>query len=212
MDEYLVDLSDPAAVSELCRCVQTHHQVEVLINNAGFGFMGDFAIMPNETLRAMQSVNMLAVSELCRAFLPGLKDRPGSGILNVGSVASFFPTPGSAVYGATKHFILGLTDALHQELSASGVHVSGLYPGKTYSRFLERASRGQERDWQQAMPAAVVAEQGLAGLARNQLRIIPGRGNQIKVLLARVLPVGLLLRKAATANRLTDSEGGTARV
>ena len=205
-DDYLVDLSAPGSALELCRCVQGNHQVDIVINNAGFGHCGDYGEMPQDLLNGMTMVNMQAVADICRAFVPGFRQKRAGGILNVGSVASFFPTPGSALYGATKHFVAGLTDALHEELRPFGVHVTGLYPGRTHTRFIERASGGSISGWDQAMSAQEVAYAGLMGLAQNRVRVIPQIPNQLKVLLARVLPVRMLLQ-ATSASRPRAEKG-----
>jgi len=195
LDEYLVDLQNLTAVRDLCGCVRNHYEVDILVNNAGFGFMSDFADMSSAKIEEMMAVNVNAVVLLCQEFVEVLKQKPGRGILNVGSVASFFPTPHSSLYGATKHFILGLTDALHAELLSSGVHVTGVYPGKTLTRFIERASGGKTRQWDAALSPETVALEGLRGLSLNRVRVIPGLANQIKVMIARLLPVEILLRQ-----------------
>jgi short-subunit dehydrogenase len=152
--------------------------------------------MNKDKVDSMQQVNISAVVDLCRHFFAGMKEKTGCGILNVGSVASFFPTPGSALYGATKHFILGFTDAIHEEMRSFGVHVTGVYPGKTKSRFLERATEGKKKDWEQAMNPESVAELALKALSENRIRVIPGFSNRIKVFIASVMPMSLLLKKS----------------
>lgn len=192
---YLSDLTDEARVKNLSERIAAEHHVDVLINNAGFGDMNDFALMLEEKVTAMMAVNMQAMAIFCRRFFPEMQKRSGTGILNVGSVASFFPTPHSALYGATKHFVLGLTDALHEEARGSGVHVTGLYPGKTLTRFIERATDGKVAQWDKAATPEDVALAGLKGLSENRVRVIPGRDNQMKVLVSRLLPIELLLKK-----------------
>lgn len=193
---FSADFSRHQDLRNLVQNVRQHHCVDVLVNNAGFGFGGDFESMDQELSSAMLAVNIGAVVQLCHAFLPDLKGRQGTGILNVGSVASFFPTPGSAIYGATKHFIKAFTDALHKELEQKYTHVTGVYPGKTHTRFLERATAGKVRRWDKAMEPLEVAEQALAGLAQNKLRVIPGTENRIKLFLSKVLPLSVLLDQA----------------
>ena len=90
--------------------------------------------------------------------------------------------------------VLGFTDALHQEVLSSQVHVTGVYPGKTHTRFLMRATGGEQKGWVQAMTAEAVAECALKGLSENKVRVIPGWSNLIMVLILRILPIGLLLK------------------
>lgn len=195
---FLVDFSNNESLQEAISNINKKHEIDILINNAGFGCINDFCNMPQELIHTLNSVNMLAVIEFCRAFVPKMQKRQGTGVLNVGSTASFFATPGSALYGATKHFILGFTDALHQEMLSKGVHVTGIYPGNTESRFLERSTGGKLKGWEKAMSPRIVAEMALEGLSKNKIRIIPGYGNKVKILASRVLPVSILLNKVYT--------------
>ncbi len=194
------DLAVPAQRQEMIRRIQVLGQVDILINNAGFGYMGDFALMPLERMVEMEEVNMMALAELSQAFMPGMKERCCGGILNTGSVASFFPTPGSSFYGASKYFVRGLTDGLHAELSSYGIHVTGLYPGITMTGFLRRATDGKKDQWVNGMDAQAVAYAGLDGLRRNRVHVIPGLANQVMVMVARLMPSSWLL--AITGKRL----------
>ncbi|MFA5260411.1 MAG: SDR family NAD(P)-dependent oxidoreductase [Candidatus Omnitrophota bacterium] len=197
LDGYCFDLESGEGIRDMCRCVQTRYQVDILINNAGFGYMGDFVSMPEDNALAMMKVNMDAVVILCRSFLPLMKGRPGTGVLSVGSVVSFYTIPGSAVYAATKHFILGLTDALHQEMLPFGVNVTGLYPGRTHSRFLSRATGGALQRWHAASAPEDVARIGLKGLTENKVRVLTDWPNIVKVFLARLAPIRFFLKTAA---------------
>lgn len=190
---FFADFSNNESLQKLIVEVNQNHEVNILVNTAGFGYIKDFYTTPQDKIRSMEEVNISAVVHLCRAFLPKMVEKPGNGILNVGSTASFFATPGSAVYSATKHFILGFTDALHQEMLSKGVHITGVYPGNTESRFLERATDGKIKSWEKAMDPALVAELALNGLSENKIRVIPGFGNKIKVFAASILPPALLL-------------------
>lgn len=195
LEYFLADFSNSKSLQDLIASVDKKYEIDILINNAGFGYINDFCEMPQDAIHTMHQVNMMTIAEFCRTFLPKMQNRQGTGILNVGSTASFFATPGSALYGATKHFILGFTDALHQEMLSKGVHVTGVYPGNTESRFLERSTRGKLRGWEKAMNPKMVAEMALEGLSKNKIRIIPGYGNKLKVLIAAHLPVPMLLNK-----------------
>jgi len=192
---FFADFSDAESLQKLITKVKSNHEVDILVNNAGSGYIDDFCVMPENKIRSMEQVNMSSVIHLCRAFLPGIVKRPGTGILNVGSIASFFATPGSALYGATKHFVLGFTDALHQEMLSKDVHVTGVYPGNTKSRFLERSTDGRMKGWQKAMNPELVAKLALKGLSKNKIRVIPGLGNKIKVFAADIIPTAILLNK-----------------
>jgi uncharacterized protein len=195
IEGFLADLSNKEISERFIEKIKANYEVDILVNNAGFGYMGDFYLMPHTEINSMEHANMLFVAALCRAFIPAMIQKRCGGILNVGSVASFFATPGSALYGATKHFILGFTDAIHEELLSFGVYVTGLYPGHTYSRFIERATQGRRQKWQKAMSASAVAREGLLGLSKNRIRVVPGMGNKLRVFAGSVIPASIILKK-----------------
>ncbi len=192
-ESFLLNFSSNESLKELIAQIQKTYEIDILVNNAGIGHLSDFSVMPEDQIHTMVNLNIVAIVQLCRAFIPQLQK--GNGILNVGSVASFFPTPGSALYGATKRFLLSFTDALHWEMLSSGVHVTGVYPGNTHSRFLERSTGGKVKKWQKAMSPVVVAERALAGLSKNKMRVIPGYMNKLKTLAPVILPNTILLNK-----------------
>ena len=192
-ESFLLDFSSNESLKELIAQIQKTYEIDILVNNAGIGHLSDFSVMSEDQIHTMVNLNIVAIMQLCRAFIPQLQK--GNGILNVGSVASFFPTPGSALYGATKRFLLSFTDALHWEMLSSGVHVTGVYPGNTHSRFLERSTGGKVKKWRKAMSPVVVAEKALAGLSKNKMRVIPGYMNKLKTLTPVILPNTILLNK-----------------
>jgi hypothetical protein len=192
-ESFLLNFSSNESLKELIAQIQKTYEIDILVNNAGIGHLSDFSVMSEDQIHTMVNLNIVAIVQLCRAFIPQLQK--GNGILNVGSVASFFPTPGSALYGATKRFLLSFTDALHWEMLSSGVHVTGVYPGNTHSRFLERSTGGKVKKWQKAMSPVVVAERALAGLSKNKMRVIPGYMNKLKTLAPVILPNTILLNK-----------------
>ena len=192
-ESFLLNFSSNESLKELIAQIQKTYEIDILVNNAGIGHLSDFSVMSEDQIHTMVNLNIVAIMQLCRAFIPQLQK--GNGILNVGSVASFFPTPGSALYGATKRFLLSFTDALHWEMLSSGVHVTGVYPGNTHSRFLERSTGGKVKEWQKAMSPVIIAEKALAGLSKNKMRVIPGYMNKLKTLTPVILPNTILLNK-----------------
>jgi len=192
---FLIDLADKDARRKLIKKISKKYEIDILINNAGFGYIGDFYLMAEDLADAMREVNINTVVDFCREFLPKMMKKRQGGILNVGSTASFFGTPGSSLYGATKHFILGFTDGLHQEALSSGVHVAGVYPGHTHSRFVERATAGKTKNWHKAMSSVLVAELAIQGLSQNKIRIIPGFYNKMLFWAAKALPISFILKE-----------------
>jgi hypothetical protein len=198
LEYFLMDLSDKETVQELILKINNKYSIDILINNAGIGFFSNFWEMPEKTIAELEGVNLIAVVDLCRAFLPGMMKKSGCGILNVGSVASFFPTPCSTLYGATKYFILGFTDALHQEMISKGVYITGVYPGNTKSFFMERSTSGKIKMGRKSMHPALVAERALNGLSKNKIRVIPGFGSKLRAFVAPIMPISILLYKVHT--------------
>ena len=197
-----LDLGQADAAERLLADVAAQGEhVDCLVNNAGFGLRGRIADHDPGRLRAMIDLNCGVLTELSQMVLPGMIVRRRGGILNVASTAAFQPGPGMGVYFATKAYVLSFTEALHEEVRGSGVHVSALCPGPMETEFGELA--GFEPSFEKSFkklatdPAWVVA-QGLAALAANRAVAIPGAINKIGANSARFLPRALV-RKLAGA-------------
>jgi short-subunit dehydrogenase len=136
--------------------------VDVLVNNAGFGWYGYFADMPWATAQEMIQVNSAAVAHLSSLFLPAMKERNSGHIINVGSIAGGIPSQGVALYSATKSFLDAFTTALHRELRGTKVHASVVRPGPVSTGFFKSAARrkggGSIPSESLAIPAARVAD------------------------------------------------------
>ncbi|MFN9952953.1 MAG: SDR family NAD(P)-dependent oxidoreductase, partial [bacterium] len=119
------DLSTPGAASRLFQDVQSKgYKVNHLINNAGVGDFVAFRDSNPEKMEAMMQLNMMALAQLTRLFIPAMLQRGEGRILQVASVAAFQPGPMMAVYFATKAFVLHFSEALHEELHGTGVTVT----------------------------------------------------------------------------------------
>lgn len=137
------DLSTPDGCEHLVR--RLSHQkiaVDVLVNNAGFGWYGYFSDMPWQTARDMLAVNVSAVMHLTRLLLPAMLTRHLGHIINIGSIAGGLPNQGIAMYSASKAFLDAFTTALYRELHGSGVQVSVVRPGPVKTGFFQ-SSRSQ---------------------------------------------------------------------
>ena len=188
------DLGTPGAADLLAARLNEHGEtVDVLINNAGYGIVGPFLDTSAEDAEGMGMLNAVALTSLTRQLVPGMVERGRGGVLNVGSVASFVPAPRFAIYGATKAYVLSLTDALHVELANTGVHVSCLCPGPVRTGFGDRAGM-DDQFFSGAMSAEQVAEAGLSGLARNRRRVVPGWLNKVQAVASSWVPSALTLR------------------
>jgi hypothetical protein len=185
---------------------------DIVINNAGFGLVGNAVALDRAEQLAMIDVNVRALTDLSLAFVDSLERQRG-GILNVASIASFMPGPGMAVYHATKAYVLSFSEALHEELKESGVRVTALCPGPVPTEFQARA--GVASDSSPALlteSAETVAEQGYRGLKDGRRVVVPGLGNKAVTVLARLLPRSLVLAALQRRNqrRRYRSGSGTA--
>ncbi|HUN05819.1 MAG TPA: SDR family oxidoreductase [Aggregatilineales bacterium] len=195
------DLAAPAAPQQVYDQVSARNiAVEVLVNNAGIGNYGPFHENDVETDLTVARLNMIALTHLTRLFLPGMVQRKRGRILNVASTAAFLPGPLMAVYYASKHYVLALSEALAEELANTGVSVSTLCPGPTRTEFQDRAAMQESKLIQSGMmEVTTVAEAGYRGLMAGQRVIVPGIFNQITAFLPRLLPRRLVTRMVMQA-------------
>src|SRR6267143_3463003 len=117
--------------------IRDHDRLDVLINNAGLGWMGRFHEMPEEKVEELVATNLTGVINTTQAALAPMLGRRRGVIINVASVLGFRAGPYSAVYSATKHAVVGLSHALRGELSGTGVKVCVVYPGVTNTDFFK---------------------------------------------------------------------------
>jgi short-subunit dehydrogenase len=166
---------------------------DVVVNNAGFGLVGDSACLDRAEQLAMIDVNVRALTELSLAFVDSLARHRG-GILNVASIAAWLPGPRMAVYYATKAYVLSFSEALHQELKPRGVRVSVLCPGPVPTEFQARAGiTGKTSAAMLTESVERVAEEGYRGLQQGRRVVVPGLMNWAVTALVRFIPRGLLL-------------------
>jgi uncharacterized protein len=167
---------------------------EIVVNNAGFGLLGNAAELDRAQQLAMIDLNVRALTDLSLAFVDALERHQG-GILNVASVAAFLPGPGMAVYYATKAYVLSFSEALHQELKPRGVRVTALCPGPVPTEFQARAGiTGALQPRFLTRHAGRVAEDGYRGLKDGRRVVVPGGANWLATALVRFVPHDLLLK------------------
>lgn len=198
-----IDLSAPGAAQRLIGELDAAgDQIDVLINNAGFGLRGYFAEQDPARLRQMIDLNCGALTELCRAVLPQMIERRSGAILNVASTAAFQPGPGMAVYYATKAFVLSLSEALHEEAKPHGVKVTALCPGPTRTEFGDVAGFPASAALTRvSMDAEPVVRKGLEALEKNRAVIVTGGLNSAIAFSNRIAP-RFIARKIAGALNL----------
>jgi uncharacterized protein len=156
--------------------------VDVLVNNAGYGTFGPFAESDLEAELGQIQLNVTSLTHLTRLLLPGMIKRGRGGILNVASTAAFQPGPMMAVYYATKAYVLSFSEALANELQDTGIKVSCLCPGPTKTGFYERSKMGNGGLLSKKsvmMEASDVARRGYQGLVKGKRLVIPGLLNKM---------------------------------
>ncbi len=192
-----VDLSLPEEVNALIDWLHRERfPINLLINNAGLGDYGLFARSDWERIRRMLEVNIAALTRLTYALIPTLRVHPEAAILNVASIAGMIPMPKMAVYAATKAYVISLSEALRAELRRTNVRVTVLCPGPSPTPFSSVAEReGEERmpspEAFRVCPTKVVAD-GLAAVARDRARVIPGWFVALVMLITAAVPLCIL--------------------
>jgi hypothetical protein len=137
---FVCDLEDARARTALIRKISGEDTaVDILINNAGFGWYGYFADMPAEVRSSLLNINIDAMLDLTAALLPGMRDRASGHIINIGSIAGGFPNQGIAIYSATKAFMDAFSTSLYREMKGSGVCISVLRLGPVKTEFFDHA-------------------------------------------------------------------------
>ncbi len=174
--------------------------VETLINNAGFGSMGEFATLALERELQMIDLNVKALVALTYLYLAPMRERRRGAIINVASTAGFQPVPFMSTYAATKAFVLSFSDALWEENRPYGIKVMALCPGVTETNFFEAA--GTERPpMRVAQTPEQVVETALRGLERGRGHIVSGWTNYFMTESERLVPRSLVARMLGRALR-----------
>ena len=195
------DLADPAAPARLCQELTVQGiDIDVLINNAGFGLQGAFAEIGVPEMTAMLKVNIAALTLLTRLLLPPMIRRGRGRVLNVASTAAYVPGPFMAEYYASKAYVLSLTEALASELQGTGVTATALCPGPTTTGFAEAAGVARAKLFEAAMRADEVAKQGFEGMLQGKTVVIPGARNRWMARLTGLVPRSMLAKIARGLN------------
>ncbi len=197
------DLADAVQLARVAARIQDEAApIDLLVNNAGLGFTGDFVDIADERAELMVAVNVSALQALSLTAARTMKARKRGTILNVSSLAGDVPGPRSATYNATKAFVTSLSQSLHVELASHGVVVTALCPGLTRTEFQERAEYDTSELpailWQSA---DAVAKVGLDAAHAGDAVVVSGLINKAASRLARSAPRSLTRWSAVALNR-----------
>jgi hypothetical protein len=188
------DLSDPETPDRLLAGVaEQGRHVDALVNNAGYGLPGAYVATPWHAQRAFLQLMLVSVCDLAHKVLPGMVDRRFGRIVNVASVAGLIPgSAGHTLYAASKSFLVKFSQSLHLECRDTGVHVSALCPGFTYSEFHDAngtrdrvSSNMPEWMW---LGADEVAQVGYEAVEANRAVAVSGAPNKAVAAIAKILP------------------------
>lgn len=191
------DLSDEAAPARLRSLLDTEGlRIKLLVNNAAAGRWGRFENCDAESYRQLISLNITALTAMCREFLPHLASHPRSAVINVSSQAAYQPVPYMAVYAATKAYVQHFSLALYEEWRERGIHVQTLVPGPTISEFDAKAGAYASAVAERHSPAQAVRA-ALTHLTHDGPLTLSAQGVWKQRLFAGLFPPRVVVREVA---------------
>lgn len=193
-------------LSDIQNCLDLHEKindVDILINNAGFGKFGNFTDIDLDTELNMINTNISAVHILTKLYLKDMFEKNSGYILNVASIAGFMPGPHMATYHATKAYVLKLTQSIYEEIrnQKKDIKISALCPGPIETPFLERAN---VRFKTKTMTAKEVARYAIDNMFKGKYMILPGHNNKMIRILSKIVPdkmIGKIVYNSEEARR-----------
>ncbi len=186
-----IDLSREGADVEICQWVaDLQVPVSVLVNNAGIGYVGPYIDFTHDFFQDLLKVNVLNLVGITSLMLADLSANRPSFILNIGSIASFFPMPYKTVYASSKAFVLAFSRGLREELKGSGVSVTVLCPGAvpTNDKVRARIEAAGKLGRLTSLQPEQVAEMGVRGMLKGKSMVFPGIGPKFSWYVARRIP------------------------
>jgi short-subunit dehydrogenase len=199
----VADLSSAAGIEKVESWILSHPGLSMLVNNAGFGAVGNFDKEEINSHLEMIAVHVQATVRLTHASIPGMIARRQGAIINVSSISAIMPLGGNATYGATKAYLNSFSRTLAFELKGSGIKVQALCPGFTHTGFHDTPAF-DGTDFRARIPkfmwmdAGRVVRQSLRGLQHNKVIVVPGLKNQLIYFAGQsgiILPLSGLIEK-----------------
>ena len=187
---FIKDLSIIGAAEELFNEIKsTGLDIDLLINNAGYGKWGELTSIGRDDYASMIQLNIVALTDLCHLCIPDMISKGGGGIINVGSMASLSPIPYAGIYSSSKAYVLMFSEAIRYEYQSMGIQVMALLPGGTESEFARVATEKSEKLTRRnekrtgstigMQTSKEVAIEGLAAFKKNKQFILCGRNNRL---------------------------------
>ena len=198
-----LDLESSEDIQSLFNYIEINKlAVNILINNAGIGTFGDFNDIEWSKEEALIDINIKALTQLTKYFLPKIIDYKNGGVLNVASTAAFCSGPRMAAYYASKAYVLNLTEAIYEEYKGNGINISCLCPGPVKTSFQGKAGiKKSEAAKKYLMDAEEVAKICYKDFNRGRLIIIPGMKNKLLVMGNKLLPRSISRKIILKTNR-----------
>lgn len=201
-DFFAIDLSkndsDAAMFSETER---RGIEIGLLINNAGFGSMGDFAELPVERELEMIELNIRALVGLTHRYLAGMRKRKSGTIINVSSAAGFQPIPFMATYAASKSFVTAFSEAIAEENRPFGIQVLALCPGSTKTNFFDASSIDRVTQAKGQQTTEEVVETAISAMNGKRSKIVSGWTNYLVAVATNFVPNSLIAKTLAKGLR-----------
>ncbi len=191
--DYLVsDLSEEGAVDRIVQWVESKQiDLRILVNNAGYGLVGQFETYSFEENQKMMQVNMNALVDMCQKFFPFLSGKGKTHVLNIASSTAYQAIPNMSLYAATKVFVLNFSRGLYHEWKSKGIIVTAVSPGATTTNFNDRANlpaKARKAAEKITMTPESVAKLAVAGMFAGKQEVITGFVNKVAAFLAWVTP------------------------
>lgn len=207
VDYIVADLSQPNAPHYICEeSKRKNLSVNILVNNAGVGSSGEFTKNDLHAELKILQINNVSMVALCHLFLSEMIQNKSGSIINVGSMASFFPSPYMTVYAASKMFVLSFTEALTEECRPYGIEVMLFCPGLTTSNFMN--TPGNNNEWGKVLTAGAttqtpeqVATEMVHALERKKKFYVSGRANAFTAKMVALIPNATIAKQFATRKR-----------
>ena len=195
---FALDLTEPEAVARcFAETARLGLDIDLLINNAGFGSMGDFAKLDVERELEMIRLNIGTLVGLTHRYLGPMRDRRRGTIINISSGAGFQPIPFMATYAATKTFVTAFSEAIAAENRPFGVEVIAVCPGSTDTPFFETGKVGREFASKGLETPEQVVETALRAIGGGRAKVISGWKNRLVARVVSIVPNSLIVRVIA---------------